>query len=45
MLITTIAVLGAVMWIVFELLRHAWFNVDLVWTLALLMAGGLLLLG
>jgi len=32
-------------WIGLEILRHAWLNVDLIWTLALLMAGGLLLLG
>jgi hypothetical protein len=32
-------------WIGLEILRRAWFNVDLIWTLALLMAGGLLLLG
>jgi hypothetical protein len=32
-------------WIGLEILRHAWLNVDLIWTLALLLAGGLLLLG
>jgi hypothetical protein len=28
-----------------EILRHAWLNVDLIWTLALLLTGGLLLFG
>jgi hypothetical protein len=32
-------------WIGFEILRHTWLNVDLIWTLALLLTGGLLLLG
>jgi hypothetical protein len=32
-------------WVGLEILRHAWLNVDLIWTLALLLAGGLLLLG
>jgi hypothetical protein len=32
-------------WIGLEILRHAWLNVDLIWTLALLLAGGLLLFG
>jgi hypothetical protein len=46
MLIVTTAVAVAVYeWIGLEILRHAWFNVDLIWTLSLLMAGGLLLLG
>jgi hypothetical protein len=46
MLIITTAVAVAVYeWIGLEILRHAWFNVDLIWTLALLLAGGLLLLG
>jgi hypothetical protein len=46
MLIITTAVAVAVYeWIGLEILRHAWFNVDLIWTLALLIAGGLLLLG
>jgi hypothetical protein len=46
MLTVSMAVAVAVYeWIGLEILRHAWFNVDLIWTLALLMAGGLLLLG
>jgi len=32
-------------WIGLEILRRAWLNVDLIWTLALLLAGGLLLFG
>jgi hypothetical protein len=32
-------------WIGLEILRHAWLNVDLIWTLALVAAGALLLLG
>ena len=32
-------------WIGLEILRHAWLNVDLIWTLALVLAGALLLLG
>jgi hypothetical protein len=28
-----------------EILRRAWVNVDLIWTLAILLAGGLLLIG
>ena len=28
-----------------KILRHAWLNVDLIWTLALLLISGLLLLG
>ena len=46
MLIVTTAIAVAVYeWIGLEILRRAWFNVDRIWTLALLMAGGLLLLG
>jgi hypothetical protein len=44
----TVSTAAAVMvyeWIGLEMLRHAWLNVDLIWTLALLVAGGLLLLG
>jgi hypothetical protein len=32
-------------WLGLEILRHAWLNVDLIWTLALVVAGALLLLG
>jgi len=46
MLIVTTAVAVAVYeWIGLEILRRAWLNVDLIWTLAILVAGGLLLLG
>ena len=46
MLIVNTAVAVAVYeWVGLEILRHAWFNLDLIWTLALALAGGLLLLG
>jgi len=46
MLIVTTAVAVAVYeWIGLEILRRAWLNVDLIWTFAILVAGGLLLLG
>jgi hypothetical protein len=46
MLATTTAMAVAVYeWIGLELLRRAWINVDLIWTLALIAAGALLLLG
>jgi hypothetical protein len=46
MLSVTAAVAVAVYeWVGLELLRHAWINVDLLWTFALLAAGGWLLLG
>jgi small neutral amino acid transporter SnatA (MarC family) len=46
MLIVTTAIAVAVYeWIGLEILRRAWFNVDLIWTLAILVAGGLLLIG
>jgi hypothetical protein len=46
MVTVTMAVAVAVYeWIGLEILRRAWLNVDLIWTLALLLAGGLLLLG
>jgi glucan phosphoethanolaminetransferase (alkaline phosphatase superfamily) len=32
-------------WIGLEILRHAWLNLDLIWTLALLVASALLLFG
>jgi hypothetical protein len=32
-------------WLGLEILRHAWLNVDLIWTLALVVAGALLLFG
>ena len=46
MLIVTAAVAVAVYeWLGLEMLRHAWINVDLVWTFALLATGAWLLLG
>lgn len=46
MLTVTMAIAVAVYaWIGVEILRHAWINVDLVWTAALLAAGAWLLLG
>jgi hypothetical protein len=45
MLIATAAMAIAVYeWVGLELLRRAWINVDLVWTWALVAAGGWLLL-
>jgi len=43
--VTTAVAVAVYEWIGLEILRRAWLNVDLIWTLALLMAGGLLLLG
>jgi hypothetical protein len=48
--VTMLGVIAAVAvavyeWVGLEMLRRGWINVDLVWTLALLAAGGLLLLG
>jgi hypothetical protein len=46
MLSVTAAVAMAVYeWLGLEMLRHAWLNVDLVWTFALLATGAWLLLG
>jgi hypothetical protein len=46
MLIVTTAIAVAVYhWVGVEMLRRAWINLDLVWTLALLAAGAWLLLG
>jgi hypothetical protein len=46
MLTVTMAVAVTVYeWIGLEILRRAWLNVDMIWTLALLLAGALLLLG
>jgi hypothetical protein len=46
MLTVTAAVAVAVYeWVGLEMLRHAWINVDLLWTFALLAAGAWLLLG
>jgi hypothetical protein len=43
--VSTAVAVAVYEWIGLEVLRHAWLNVDLIWTLALLLAGGLLLLG
>src|SRR6202165_296827 len=43
--VTTAVAVAVYEWIGLEILRRAWFNVDLIWTLALFLAGGLLLLG
>jgi hypothetical protein len=43
--VTTAVAVTVYEWIGLEILRRAWLNLDLIWTLALLAAGGLLLLG
>jgi hypothetical protein len=43
--VTTAIAVAVYEWIGLDILRRAWFNVDLIWTAALLVAGGLLLLG
>ncbi len=43
--VTTAVAVAVYEWIGLEILRRAWLNVDLIWTLAILVAGGLLLLG
>jgi hypothetical protein len=43
--VTTAVAVAVYEWIGLGILRRAWLNVDLIWTLALLLAGGLLLLG
>jgi hypothetical protein len=46
MLITTAFVAALIYkWVGLSILRRAWLNVDLLWVLALLMTGGLLLFG
>jgi hypothetical protein len=46
MLVVTTAIAVAVYeWVGVEILRRAWVNVDLIWTVAMIAAGGLLLLG
>jgi hypothetical protein len=42
--VTTLVAVAVYEWVGLEVLRRAWINVDLVWTLALVGAGGLLLL-
>jgi hypothetical protein len=41
--VTTAMAVAVYEWIGLEILRRAWLNVDLIWMLALLMTGGLLL--
>src|SRR6266478_5350219 len=43
--VTTAVAVAVYEWIGLEILRRAWFNIDLIWILALFLAGGLLLLG
>src|SRR5260221_14645817 len=43
--VSTAVAVAVYEWIGLEILRHAWLNVDLIWTLALLLAGALLLIG
>ena len=43
--VSTAVAVAVYEWIGLEILRHAWLNLDLIWTLALLLAGGLLLFG
>jgi hypothetical protein len=45
LVVTTAMAVTVYEWVGLEILRRAWFNVDLIWTLALVLAGGLLLLG
>ena len=42
--VMTLVAIAVYEWVGLEILRRAWINVDLVWTLALAGAGGLLLL-
>lgn len=42
--VTTLLAIAVYEWAGLEILRRVWINVDLVWTLALVAAGGLLLL-
>jgi len=42
--VTTLVAIAVYEWAGLEILRRPWINVDLVWTLALAGAGGLLLL-
>jgi hypothetical protein len=42
--VTTLVAIAVYEWAGLEILRRAWINIDLVWTLALVGAGGLLML-
>jgi hypothetical protein len=41
--VTTAVAIAAYEWLGLEILRRAWVNVDLVWTMALAAAGAILL--
>ena len=41
--VTTAVAVIVYEWVGLEILRHAWINADRLWTIALLLAGGLLL--
>jgi hypothetical protein len=43
--VTTAIAVAVYEWVGVEILRRAWVNVDLIWTVAMIAAGGLLLLG
>ena len=43
--VSTAVAVAVYEWLGLEILRHAWINVDLIWMLALVVAGGLLLIG
>ena len=43
--VTTAAAVAAYEWLGLEILRRAWINVDMVWTVALAAAGAILLVG
>ena len=45
LVVTTLVAIVIYEWIGIEILRRAWINLDLIWTFALILAGGLLLLG
>jgi hypothetical protein len=45
LIVTTAIAVAFYEWIGLEMLRRAWLNVDLIWTLAIIAAGGLLLFG
>jgi hypothetical protein len=45
LIVTAVVAVAVYEWVGLELLRHAWINVDLLWTFALLAAGAWLLLG
>jgi len=43
--VTTAVAIAAYEWLGLEILRRAWINVDMVWTVALAAAGAILLVG